>query len=218
MDSVTLNALKRDTSLSAKQLRYEGFIPVEFYGENLPNQSLQIEYQTFRKVYIQAGKNTLVDLVVGEAKPLKVLIHDVQFEPVSGTIAHVDFINIRMDKEVHTNVPLEFIGESPAIKNLGGILMTNIDELEIKCLPKDLIHSIKVDISILENLHTSIHVKDLQVPAEITVLSEPEQVVVSVIPPRAEEEEPVATEAVVPEGEGAAKEGEGDNQGAEKKE
>lgn len=200
MDFVQLTAQKRDRNLSARIVRLNSMIPAEFYGEGKQNISLQMNYQNFRKAYVAAGENTVIDLTIeGQNSPLKVLVHEVQRHPVTDKIIHVDFMDVRMDKEVHTHVPLEFVGESKAVKDLSGTLMTNITELEVKCLPQYLIHSIPVDISVLEDFHSSIHVKDLSVPSDIIVLDDPEQTVASVQPPRVEEETPpVPAEGAAP--------------------
>jgi large subunit ribosomal protein L25 len=116
MNSVSLATQKREQGISPRILRAQGFIPIEFYGFGVQNLSLQVEYQTFRKVYQKAGESTLIDLNVegDKGRSFNVLVHDVQHDPLSGSITHIDLVNVRMDKEVHTHLPLEFVGESPA--------------------------------------------------------------------------------------------------------
>jgi len=127
-------------------------------------------------------------LAIDKSTPVKVLIHEVQKEPLTGNYLHVDFYQIRMDKEITTEVPLKFTGQSRAVKEEEGILIKNITELKITCLPKDLPASIEVDISPLETFEDDIHIKDLKIGKEIKVEAGLEEVVVTITPPRSEEE------------------------------
>jgi large subunit ribosomal protein L25 len=199
MDTIELAAVKRDSSVKAKDLRRMNLIPAEFYGAGVENCSFQMDYQMFRKAYMVAGENTVIDLNVEGDASRKVLVHDVQFDPVSDKIRHVDFINVRMDKAVTTNIPLEFVGVSIAVKDDGGVLNTNLTEIEVTCLPGDLIHSIEVDISSLVDFHTSIHVSDLKLSDKITVLTDLGTTVATVAAPREEEVETAAPESATGE-------------------
>jgi large subunit ribosomal protein L25 len=162
-----------------KILREKDFIPAVLYGHDIKNQNLSVKKNDFLKVYAQAGESQLIDLQIAEAKPVKILIHDLQMNPIKNEINHIDFYQIREDEEIHANVKLEFVGEAPAVKELGGVLVKNFDELEIECLPKDLelISQIKVDLSGLKTFNDVVYVKDLQVPAQIKILSLPDEVV-----------------------------------------
>lgn len=200
MDTVVLRAQKRDKSVKAKHLLWEKVLPAEIYGSGLENVSVQMDYQEFRKAYIAAGENTVIDLTVEGTAPRKVLVQKVDFEPVSGNMRHVDFMNVNMKKEVHTHIPLEFVGVAPAVKDFGGILMHNTSELEVKCLPGDLVHSIEVDISGLVDFGISIHVKDIKIPAGLTVLTDEELTVATVSAPKVEVEEVAAPEEAPVEG------------------
>lgn len=188
METVELSARKRSKVRSAKVVRRAGFIPGEVYGGGKENVSVEFNYQDFRRAYIQSGENTLVNLSLGEGEPHTVLVHDVQLDPVTGRMVHVDLLNVRMDQEVHTHIPLEFVGVSPAVKDMSGTLLTSLSQLEVKCLPKDLVHSFKVDVSSLVDFHTAIHVKDIPVPAGIRVLDDMDATVVTAVPPLKEEE------------------------------
>lgn len=217
MDNVLLTAEPRNKSVKAKHLLLESLLPAEIYGAQQENLSVQMDYQDFRKAYIVAGENTVIDLTVGEGAARKVLVQKVDFEPVSGKMRHVDFVNVNMNKPVHANIPLEFVGTAPAVKDLGGMLMTNINEIEVKCLPGDLVHSIEVDISGLEDFHTVIHVSDLKISDKLEVLVDMERTVATVSAPAEEEvDEPVG--AAVPEGEEGAEGAEGAEGGEDKEE
>lgn len=209
MEKISIELQKRDQSLKAKELLEADLIPFEYYGKGVENMSLQGDYQTFRRAYRQAGGNTVVEVDV-DGKKLNVLIHEVSSHPVTDRITHVDLINVRMGEEIHTQIPLEFVGLAPAVKELGGTLTTHMTQLDIKCLPKDLVHSFTVDVSPLVDFHEAIHVKDIVVPETITVLNDPEDTVANVSAPREEKEE-LAEEAV----EGAAAEGGEKKEGAE---
>lgn len=206
METIELNASKRNKSHSATFVRAQGKIPAEFYGRGMDNLSIEMDYQAFRKAFKAAGESTIIDLKIEGGASLKVLVHDVQYDPLSDQIRHVDFINVRMDEEVHTHIPLEFVGVSNAVKNLGGVFNAPISEVEVKCLPKYLVHSIQVDISVLEDFTHSIHVRDLVIPEGITVLNDPDLSVAAVGAPRVEEEAPAETAAPAEGAEAAAAE------------
>ena len=188
-------------------LRNDGLIPVVLYGHGIKNQNLSVKKGEFLKLYNQAGTSNLVDLSVNESKPVKILIHDTQLDPQTEDVIHADFYQIREDEKIKAEVLLEFVGEAPAVKELGGILVKNYDEVEIECLPKDLelINKIQVDLSSLKNFNDAVHVKDLQVPPQIKILEEPDEFIVFVSQPQEEKiEEVKPIEAV----EGIKKEGE----------
>ncbi|OIP81827.1 50S ribosomal protein L25 [Candidatus Peregrinibacteria bacterium CG22_combo_CG10-13_8_21_14_all_44_10] len=219
MDTYKLKATSRDVAVAAKVVRNEGLIPAILYGHGIDTVSLQMDYQDFRRVYRQAGSNSVIDLDI-DGKNHKVLVHRVDVEPVKDTITHIDFINVRMDEEITTMIPVEFTGYAPAVKDLAGTLVHGRTEVEVRCLPGALIHDIQVDLSPLVDFHTSIVVGDIKFPDDITVLDDLELMVVSVSAPREEEPEqevaPAAGaeggEAGAPADEGVeAKEGVGSN-------
>lgn len=187
MDSLLLEAAPRDMAQKGKAVRASGRIPAVYYGRGQPSLTLVLDYQKFRKVFQKAGENTIIELAV-DSKKFPVLVHEVQYDPISDRIAHVDFIHVDMQKEVTTTVKIICIGICPAVKNMGGILDVQKHEVKIKCLPKDLIHSIEVDVSPIVDFHTSIHVKDLNVPASIKILDNPADTVVTATHQKVEEE------------------------------
>ncbi len=188
METINLAAQLRDGETKAKKIRTEGMIPAVVYGHNKKNENLKIDYQSFVKTYREAGLSSLVDLAIGKKPSVKVLISDIQKDPVRGDYIHIDFYKIKMDEEITTTISLTFKGVSKAVKELEGILVKNIDELEISCLPKDLPSKIEVDISSLNTFDDSIHIKDIKLPSKVTTTSEPDDVVAIVTPPRSEEE------------------------------
>jgi large subunit ribosomal protein L25 len=168
-------------------LRKGGFIPAEFYGHGMKNEHLSVKAEEFRKVYKEAGENTIVNLLLN-GKKLPSLIYEVKEDPLRGNVMHVDFYGVRMDEEIKANIPLEFTGEAPAVKDLGGIVNKTLQEVEVEALPANLPHSFIVDISALSDIGASIYVKDLSAPKGVKIVSEPEQAIVSIAAPRKEEE------------------------------
>jgi len=212
MKTFILEAKKRDVlGKKTKALRKLGLIPAIIYGHKAKNTLLSVDKGTFRDIYHQTGSSALVDLKIDDGETHKVLIHEPQTDPVSGEPIHIDFYQVRMDQKIKTEVPLVFVGESKAVKELEGNFVTPKDSVEIECLPNDLISEIKVDISPLETFEDSIQVKDLRVPDRITILDNPEETVSLVEEPRSEEElaeleEEVAEDVETIEVEGEKKE------------
>lgn len=185
---MTLKVEQRDTKIRPEVVREEGKVPAVLYGRKEESTPISINAKQFETAWKKAGESTIISLEgVGDDK--ESLIQDVAKHPVSGEVLHADFYVIEKGKKLHVNVPLEFVGESPAIKGLGGTLVKVLHELEIEALPRDLIHEIKVDISSLVDFEGHISVKDLSLPEGVTALAEPEDVVASVAEPREEEEE-----------------------------
>lgn len=173
---------------SSSILRRQGYLPAVMYGHGIENQYLKIKYHDFEAVYSKAGKSSLIDLEIEGSNPVKIKIQDVQIDPLSDRFIHIDFYKVKMDEKITAYIELDFVGESKAVKELGGTLVKNLEEIEVECLPGDLVHDIKVDVSQLETFDDVIHIKDLNVPERIEVLSNLEQIVANVMPPRSEEE------------------------------
>jgi len=214
MDTINLEVQKRDKTLKVKDLLKENLIPLEYYGKGVENQSYQVDYQTFRRVFKEAAGNTIISLKAeGSKDEMNVLVHQVDYNPITDNIVHVDFINVRMGEVITTRVPLTFVGVAPAVKELAGTFVSYLNEIEVKCLPKDLIHGIEVNIELLTDFHINLRVSDLTVPDTIEILNGLDDVVAAVTAPR-DEEEVVAEEGVEgAEGEGA--EGEEGSEGEE---
>ena len=189
MQTYTLPASQRSaTGKLAQQLRQQQRIPAVLYGHGLTNRNLAVEASVFLKVFRDAGSSSLVDLVVDDSKPVKVLIQAVQQHPTRSTVTHIDFYQVKMTEKLETDIDLAFTGEAPAIKELGGILVRALDKVKVECLPADLVPSIPVDISVLKTFEDHIKVKDLAIPNGITILDQPEEIVAAVQPPRSEAE------------------------------
>lgn len=189
MESIKLEAKKRTlTGKAVSQLREKGLIPAVIYGKGMESLTLEVLEQPFLKAFKEAGESTLIDLVV-DGKTNKVLIQEVAHDPLSDKIVHADFHKVSLTEKMHAKIPFVFVGESRAVKGLGGILIKNVSELEVECLPTALVHEIPVDISKLENFGDIIHLKEIVIPPGITVKHlHGEDPIVSVAEPRSEEE------------------------------
>lgn len=186
---IILNAQLRDAETKkAPALRRAGAIPAVLYGHNVPSRVLQVNAREFEKVYKQAGASTLVDLKIGEGEPVKVLVQEVQPHYITLKPIHVDFYQVSMTEKLTAKIPLKFMGESPAVKELGAVLVKNMQEVEVECLPQDLVHEITVDLSGLKVVGDAVHIKDVALPAGILVKAKPDATVVLVQEPRKEEE------------------------------
>ncbi|MDD5591056.1 MAG: 50S ribosomal protein L25 [Dehalococcoidales bacterium] len=194
MEGIALKATTRDTSgKKTRFLRREGITPTHLFGHNLKSLTLQCNTNELKQVIAQVGTTTLFNLGIdGEKRTRKVLIREIQTDPLGRQILHVDFYQIKMTEKLKVEIPLVLSGEAPAMKIKGRSLQHPLNVLNIECLPDKLPHEIEVDLSLLTELGQSIHVKDLRLSADITVSNDPEQLIVKVIETaaaRAEEEE-----------------------------
>ena len=186
---LTLSAkIRKDLGKKVKFLRQKGVLPAVAYGPKLKSLPLEIDSKEFEKVYKEAGESTLVSLEI-ENKKLPVLIHEVKLDPLIGKPIHVDFYQPRLEEEVEVTIPIIFEGEAPAVKDLGGTLVKNIREVEVRALPQNLPHQIKVNIEKLKTFEDDILVKDLPTPKGVKILKELDEVVATVAPPEKVEEE-----------------------------
>lgn len=187
MEKINLSAQSRSVIGSGlKALRNAGFVPGVVYGHNFSPLSVQIKDRDFETAYKQAGQSTIVYLDL-EGQSYPTIIHDVARNAVSDQIIHADFYKVRLDEKITANIQIVFTGESPAVKDFSGILVKNINELEVEALPQDLPHEITVDISVLKNLNDHIMVKDLKLSGKVEVKSNLEDAVVLVQEPISEE-------------------------------
>jgi len=203
MGDIKLNATVREaTGNQVGALRREDMIPAVMYGPAIENRNLSIDRREFEKVYQEAGDSTLIDLQVGEEKPVNVIVQAMQRHPLKHQVTHVDLFQVKMDEAITASVALTLVGEAPAVKAHGGMMMHNLDAVEVRCLPTALVSEIEVDLSGLEDIGDGISVADLKVPEGMEILTEGDVSVVMVQAPRkAEEEEAVPAEGA--EGEGA---------------
>ena len=183
---------------AVKSLREQGLIPAELYGKGVQNLHLAIPTKEFKKVFKQAGESVMINVVLGNEKR-PALISGVATHPVTDEILSVDLYQVRLDEKIKVKIPLEFIGEAPAIKDFKGVLVKAMQELEIEALPTDMPRAITVDLSALKNIGDNVHVKDLVINSAAKALVAGENVVVTVTAQMTEEQEAKLATEVKPE-------------------
>ncbi len=201
MPELKINAARREV-LGKKNrfLRRQGVTPAHLFGHNLESLTLQCDTAELRKVVASAGETRLIDLKVkGDHEPKKVFVREVQRDALGKILMHVDFYQVSMTEKMTMNVPIVLVGEAPAMKGKGRILVRAISELGIECLPACVPPQIEVDISSLDDLDKAIHVKDIVLGPEITVHADPEQMVVKVSEVMVKAEEEAVPKAAVAE-------------------
>jgi large subunit ribosomal protein L25 len=198
----------------AKALRREGLTPANIYGHNVESQAIQVATEELKHVLKSAGRNDIVYLRLDGDDPRPTFVRDVQQHPVTDAIQHIDFLQISLREKVRADVPIHLIGLSPAVDTFGGILMHGLDHVTVEALPTEVPSFLEIDVSPLTEINQALHVSDLALPEDVTLLTDVEQVVAKVAPPAVEpvEEAPEEEEALeegeaAPEGEeGAAPE------------
>lgn len=224
VDKVKLVAKERElTGKKVKKLRDNGEVPVVIYGKDRKPLALSVDAHEFAMMYRTAGGNTVVDITIEKADGSKekknVLIHEVDVDPVKGKILHADLLQIKMNEKITATVPLKFIGDSVAVIDLGGSLLTTKDEVEVECFPADLPHEIEVSLEGLADFEASIKVADIIVPETVVILDDPEETVAYVEAPRSDEEleeiEGEVAEGEMPEAEHGSEEASTDEKSEE---
>lgn len=211
MERDELKVSHRDiTGKKVKLLRKEGITPVNMYGPNIESVSLQVETALLKRLLAKVGKNALISLKLdGGKKPKMVMVRDIQRDPLTGALLHVDFFQVEMTHKIRADVPLLFVGESPVAKGKRAMVIESLTSFHVEALPADLPRNIEVDLSVLVAMDQAIHVRDIVVPDGVVVLTDSDQVIVKVTEAKVEVvEEAVAVEAVAEEGEVVAEEGE----------
>ncbi len=221
MDKVELKSKTRKKLGKVKSIRADRKIPCILYGAEIKESiPLEVEYKEFKKVYYEAGESTIIELDIDEKSKKNVLIKDIQLDPITSDYNHIDFYQINMKEKIFANVELDYVGVSLAVKDLAGILVKNLNEIEVNCLPGDLPKEIIVDISALKTFDDFIRIKDLKISDKVEVSANADDIVATVTPPRSEKELEALNEEVeekIDEVEGVKKE-EASEEGDEKKE
>lgn len=176
----TIQVKKRSKTQKLDELRSNDLVPAVVYGAGIESTSLSVPAQEFIKLFKEAGESEVITIDI-EGQKVNALIHEVQWHPIKDDVLHVDFYAVDMNKEIQVSVPINFDGVSEAVKR-GGILVKVLHEIEVKAMPSKLPHEIVVDISKLENLHDQIHVKDIAVSKDFSILNDQEEVICVVEP------------------------------------
>ena len=189
MDAIELNASKRTVRGSqVKRLRREGWLPGVIYGLGAESMALQLEIKEVSRTISRLGGSTLVDLVI-DGKTHKVLLKEIQRDVIRRTPIHVDFLEVALDVRIKAVVPIELLGESPAVRDLAAVLVQAILEVEVEALPMDLPDRLSVDQGLLEEMDSIITIADLGTVEGVSILNEPESVIARVTYQIEEEEE-----------------------------
>lgn len=206
-----LKVEKRNLAEKVDSLRQAGQLPAVFYGPKDPSTPIKMSLVDFKRAWKTAGESTVISLE-GDGIDADVLIHQVDLDPVTDIAIHADFYAIEKGKKISVDVPLEFVGVAPAVKDLGAVLVKVAHEIEIEALPKDLPHALEVDISSLISFDSVITAGEIKLPAGVTLKVKPEEVIASVYEPKEEviETAPVDLSTIEVEKKGKAEvEGEG---------
>lgn len=188
---LTLKAEIRDTHTKPETVRKAGKVPAVFYGKKEASTAISVPKIDFLKVWKEAGESSVVTLEMTEGSK-ESLIQDVDLDPITGIPRHADFYVFEKGHKVEVELSLEFTGISPAVKDLGGMLVKVLHEIKVEAMPKDLPHNIEIDISSLANFGDQILAKDITIPSGVTLKENPEEVIALVSAPREEKEEETA--------------------------
>ena len=208
MEGLTLQATKRDVlGKKTRFLRRQGSTPTHLFGHGLESLSLQCDTTNLQRIIAQAGTTRLISLEIDEDKqPRSVFIREIQRDACTRALLHVDFYQVRMKEKMKADVPIVLVGEAPALKEKGRTLLHGVTSLSIECLPDKLPPQVEVDLSLLEELDQTIYVRDITLSPDITLITDPDQMVAKVSEVYMEKVEEVVEEVVVAEE--AAEEGE----------
>jgi large subunit ribosomal protein L25 len=218
-----LKATTRDLlGKRSRRLHGQGKLAAVVYGHDTKPTPLVLERLEFQKVFLKSGRTHLVDLVVDGSRTEKVLVREIQTHPRRLGPIHVDFYQVNLEEKITVEVPVHLVGESAAVKRGDADVLQPIHAVRVECLPSDIPEAFEVDLTPLEEIESEFRVSDLKLPKGVTLLVDPEELVVKIVHKRemkVEEEAPVAEAALVGEGEAAAEGEEAEaEEGAESKE
>ena len=223
MADVQLSVTPRDVlGKKVAALRRQGFTPANVYGRNLESRAVQVETVVLTHLLRSAGRNVIVDLrIEGEDSPRPVMLRDVQRDPVTSRLLHVDFYQVSLTQKMRSEVPLILVGDAPAVAELGGILLQSLDNIMVEALPGDIPVHVEVDVSGLSRFDDAVHVRELPIDlTKVHVITDAEIVVAKVAAPRlaaAEEAEEAAAAAAAEAAPAAAEEGAVEAEGEKEK-
>lgn len=188
MEKIVLQATRRDiVGKQVKQLRRQGRLPAVLYGKNIEPISVTFDFRESNRILPGLTASHLITVEV-DGDQHNVLVREKQFHPVLGKLIHVDFMVVSLTEKLRANVSLTLDGESPAVRDLDGILVSGLEQIEVECLPQDLPERIIVDVSSLTEFGSAIHVRDIKLSENIRVLTDLDEMVAVITAPEAEEE------------------------------
>ncbi|GCE18341.1 50S ribosomal protein L25 [Dictyobacter kobayashii] len=177
-----------------KRLRREGFIPANVYGHKETPTPIQLDAVTFDRLRRQHAARNIITLRLPDAPEQTALVRHVQHAP-TGEVLHVDFTRVSMRERLEVKVPLHFVGVAPGVKVEGGVLLHLLDSLAVECAASAIVESLDVDITALTDIDSTLHAKDVKLPARYKLITDPEEPIVKVSAPRVELPETAPTEA-----------------------
>lgn len=200
MEQIELRAESRDVfGKKTKRLRRSGLIPATLYGPRTEPVSLQVRERDLRSVLDRAGTHQLISLRIDQAdRPRMTLAREIQRDVITHSLLHVDLYEVVMTERITAETPLTLVGEAPAVAMKAGLLVRGLDSVQVQCLPSELPEYIDVDVRVLEEKDQAILVKDLVVDEAIEILTNPEEVIVKVLPIKEMVVEEVVEEEVEP--------------------
>lgn len=203
MDSQSIKLSPRTvTGKKVKALRRQGIIPVHFYGADVASSAFQVEAQVLRQVLPRVGTNIPLSVDADQLKGDNIcFVREVQRHPVTEEILHVDFLRVDVSQAIRAEVPIAVIGTAPAVRNLGGTLLRPLQTILIESLPMNVPSSLSIDVSDLDDFEKAVYVRDISVDSNVTVVTDQEELLARVSPPRIEiVEEAKEPEEVIEEG------------------
>lgn len=205
MQAITLAAQKREiVGKKVKKLRREGLLPASVFGKDIKSIALTVPMAEFAKVYSKAGETGLVELKYNGGSQ-HTLVANVQIHPLTRQPLHVEFRRVSLTEKIKASVPLELLGESPAVANAVGLLLQTLNEVEVEALPTDLPEKVTVDVSKLAEVNQQVTVGELTMPGGVTLLTDASEIVVKVVPAVSEEtQKEIAAEEAAKAAEAAA--------------
>jgi large subunit ribosomal protein L25 len=201
MDQIELRATTREVlGKKVKSLRHQGITPMHLFGHGIESVALQCDTTQLKQVLTEAGKTRLIGLKIDKARKTRnTVVREIQRNARTGELLHVDFYQVRMAEKIKVEVPIVLVGEAPALKTKGNMLMQELSSLSIECLPDEIPPSVELDLSPLAEAEQAIHVKDVVLDEGVTIFDDPEHIVVKISVPRIEKVEEVVVEEAVAE-------------------
>ncbi|HEX6108939.1 MAG TPA: 50S ribosomal protein L25 [Ktedonobacteraceae bacterium] len=187
------------TGKATKRLRKSGIIPANISGHKEESQTVQVEALAFEALKRAHGATGIITLRLSDSNRAQTaLVRRVQRDPRSGKILHIDFSRVSLTERITMKVPLRFVGEAPAVKDEGGVLLHLLDTLEVECTASDIVDYIEVDISPLTEIDSMLHAEDVQLPTNFTLITDPKEGIAKVAATRVEKVEEAAEETAAP--------------------
>jgi len=195
MSRPQLSAAAREVhGKSVKHLRQKGIVPAVVFGHGVASSSIQVDAHEFELLRRRTGRNTLLDLSLDGTKAVPVLVHDIQEHPVTRKTLHIDLLVVRMTEELTVDVAINLIGESTAVERMGGVMLQLRNSVQVRALPDHLPQSVELDITPLEDFEQVLHVSDIVLPADVTLVTDRGEAIARVQAPRVEEAAPAPEE------------------------